>query len=71
MDIIIEVRLEWDNKLLVSSANRIGTDLSLINIGKSFINMRKSKGPKTEPWETPCSLSAHADVVIFTVLIIQ
>jgi hypothetical protein len=27
--------------MLVSSANRIGTDLSLINLGKSFINMRK------------------------------
>jgi hypothetical protein len=32
--------------MLVSSANKIGTDLSSTNLGKSFINMRKSKGPK-------------------------
>jgi hypothetical protein len=31
---------------LVSSANKIGTDLSFINLGKSFINMRKSRNPK-------------------------
>jgi len=50
------VRFEWDDKLLVSSANKIGTDLSFTNLGKSFINMRKSKGPKTESWGTPCSV---------------
>jgi hypothetical protein len=31
--------------MLVSSANRIGTDLSFINVGKSFINIRKINGP--------------------------
>jgi len=36
------VGFEWDNKTLVSSANKIGTDLL-------FINMRKSKGPTTKP----------------------
>jgi hypothetical protein len=30
--------------MLVSSANKMGTDLSFTNLGKSFINMRKSKG---------------------------
>ena len=39
------VGFEWDSKMLVSSANKIGTDLSF-----TFINMGKSKGPKTEPW---------------------
>jgi hypothetical protein len=48
----------------VSSANKIGTDLSFTNLGKSFINMRKSKGPKTEPWGTPCSIIVQLDVII-------
>jgi hypothetical protein len=50
--------------MLVSSANKTGTDLSFTNLGKLFINMRKSKGPKTEPWGKPCSFLAQADVVI-------
>ena len=33
--------------MLVPTANRIGTDLSLTNLGKSLIKMRKNKGPKT------------------------
>ena len=56
---------EMDNKMLVSSVNKIGTDLSFTNLGKSFINMRKSKGHKTEPWVTPCSILAH---VVFVIL---
>jgi len=48
------VGFEWDNKMLVSSANRTGTNLSLTNLGKLFIKIRKSKGPKTELWGTPC-----------------
>jgi len=47
--------LEWDNNILLSTANKIGTHLSLTNLGKLFINMRKSKGPKSKPWGTPCS----------------
>jgi hypothetical protein len=56
------VGFESDSKMLVSSTNQIGTDLSFRNFGKS--NMRKSKGPKTEPWGAPCSISAQVDVVI-------
>ena len=41
--------------MLMSSANKIETDLSFMNLGKSFINIRKSKGPRTEPCRTPCS----------------
>jgi len=43
------VGFEWDNKMLVSSANKIGTDLSFTNLGKLFINMRKTKVPKPNP----------------------
>jgi hypothetical protein len=32
--------------MLVPSADKIGTDLSFMNLGKSFINMRKAKVPK-------------------------
>jgi len=58
------VGFEWDNKMLVSSANKIGTDLLLTDLGKLFINMEKSKGPKTEPWEIPHLILAQVDVVI-------
>jgi hypothetical protein len=50
--------------MLVSSVNQIGTDSSFTNLGKSFINMRKSIDPKTEPWRTPFSIIAHVDVVL-------
>ena len=39
---------EWDSEMLVSSAYRIGTDLSITNFGKSLIKMRKIKGHKTK-----------------------
>lgn len=54
---------EWVNKILVSSTNEIGTDLSLTNLGTSVIRMRKSKGRKTEPAWAPGLTSAQADVV--------
>ena len=50
--------------MLVSSVNKIGTDLSFTNLGKSFINMRKSKCPKIKPQGTPCSVLAEVNVVI-------
>jgi hypothetical protein len=58
------VVFELDSKMRVSSANKIGTDLSFTNLGKSFINMRKNKGPKTKPWGTPCSVLVQRDVVV-------
>jgi len=60
------VGYEWDNKMLVSSGNRIGTYLSLTNLGKLFIKIRKSNGPKTELWGTPRSTLAQFDVVILS-----
>jgi len=41
-------RLECDIKTLVSFANKIGVNFTLISIGKSFIKRRKSKGPNME-----------------------
>jgi hypothetical protein len=52
------VGFEWNNKML-SSANGIGTDLSLTNIRNSLIKMRKSKDPKTKPWGTSRSTLAQ------------
>jgi hypothetical protein len=49
--------------MLVSSANRIGLDFPLINIGRSFIKRRKSKGPRMEPWGTPCITLAQVLVI--------
>ena len=60
------VVFEWDNKMLVSFANRTGTDSSLTNLGKLFIKIRKCKGPKTELWGTPRSNLAQVDVVILS-----
>ena len=50
--------------MLASSANKIGTDISLTNVATSVIKMRKSKGPITEPWGTPCLISARVDVTL-------
>jgi hypothetical protein len=63
MLLLQKVGFEWDNKMPVSSANKIGTDISLTNVATSVIKMRKSKGPITEPWGAPCLTSARDDVV--------
>jgi len=55
---------EWDNNMLVSTPNRIGTDLSITNLSKSLIKMRESKGPKTKPWGTPCLTLTQVDVLL-------
>jgi len=48
------IRLEWVNKILVSSAKIIGVEVFFIIMGKSFIYKRKSRGPRIEPCGTPC-----------------
>jgi hypothetical protein len=40
---------------LVSSANNIRSDIELILRGRSFIHIMNNKGPRIDPWETPCS----------------
>ena len=59
--------------MLVSSANKIGTDLPVKNFGKSFMCKRKNNGPKTEPWGTPCSVLAQDDVIVchYTVMFFE
>ena len=47
-------KLEWVNKILVSSAKIIGAEVLFIILGKSFIYNRKCRGPKIEPCGTPC-----------------
>jgi hypothetical protein len=53
--------------MLVSSANEIDVDLSLINFGRFFIKRRKSKGPKMKPCGTPCLTLAHVVVIAFPI----
>jgi hypothetical protein len=48
------IGFELNSKILVPFANKTGTDLLFTDLGKLFINMKKSKGPKPEPWGTPC-----------------
>jgi hypothetical protein len=38
---------------LVSSVNKMGSDKVFIVGGRSFIYIKKSKGPKINPWGTP------------------
>ena len=55
MDIIVEIYKVYATKMLVSSENSTGTDLSFIILGRSLMCVRKSNGPKTEPCGTPCN----------------
>jgi hypothetical protein len=40
--------------LLVSSANNIGYDTEFILRKKSFIHTMDNRGPRIDPWGTPC-----------------
>jgi hypothetical protein len=46
---------------LVSSANKIGLDLSDTLLERSLIYIRKNNGPRTEPYGTPCCTSYHLE----------
>ena len=46
-------------KIHVSSANILHTDV--IPSGKSFIYIRNSKGPRTEPCGTPAKMFSQED----------
>jgi hypothetical protein len=45
----------------VSSANNTGMDLLFIALGKSFIYVRKNRGPIMEPCGTPCLTFAQLE----------
>ena len=44
---------------LVSSANKIGLDLSDTLLERSLIYTKNNNGPRTEPCSTPCCTSSH------------
>jgi hypothetical protein len=46
---------------LVSSVNVVGSDQVLIVEGRSFMFIMKSKGPKIDPWGTPCVTVPHLE----------
>jgi len=54
MFLLNSIGFEWVNKILVSSAKIIGAQVLFIILGKSFTYKRKSRGPKIEPFGTPC-----------------
>jgi hypothetical protein len=43
----------------VSSANKMGSDKVFIIECRSFIYIKKSKGPKIDPWGPPCFTVPH------------
>jgi hypothetical protein len=46
---------------LVSSANNIGSDTECIPEGRSFIYIMKNRGPRINPWGTPCFSLPHPE----------
>jgi len=58
------IRLEWVNKILVSSEKIIGAEVLFIILGKSFIYKRKSRGSKIEPCGTPCLTLAQFETLL-------
>ena len=55
--------MSLDSKLRkVSSANRVTENL--VALGRSLINIRKSRGPKTEPWGTPISIKSTFILIV-------
>jgi hypothetical protein len=49
MSFVKSSNLEFLNIILVSSANRIGLDILLMVFDRSFMQRKKSKGPKIDP----------------------
>ena len=64
MFLLKSIKLEWVNKILVSSAKIIGAEVLFIILGKSFIYKRKSRGPKIEPCGTPCLTLAQYETLL-------
>jgi len=47
--------------MLVLSPNKIGLDISDINVGRSIIYSRKNKSPSTEPYGNLCLTGYHLE----------
>ena len=50
--------------MLVSSAKKIGMDISFMHLGLSFIYRRNNRGPRMEPCGTPCFIGAQLERVL-------
>jgi len=55
------IKLVCATKMLVSFANSMGFGLSFIILERSFMHIRKSRGPKTEPCGTRCNNLAQLE----------
>jgi hypothetical protein len=70
MFMLKSIRLEWANKILVSSAKIIGAEVLFVILGKSFTYTRKSRVPKIEPYGTLClTLAQFETLLVFSLLL--
>jgi hypothetical protein len=53
---------------LVSSANKIGLDLSDTLLERSLTYIKNNNGPRTEPCGTQCCTSSHLEKYTFELL---
>jgi hypothetical protein len=51
---------------LVSSANNIGSGIEFILSGRSFICIMNNRGPRIDPWGTPCFNVPQSEKKIFS-----
>jgi len=58
------IKLVCATKILVSSANNTSNNSSFTIFRKSFMHMRKSKVPKTEPCGTPHNTLAQLETLL-------
>jgi hypothetical protein len=51
----------WRSELvIIMLVNRIGLDILDKILGRSLTCRRKNKGPRMEPWGTPCLTAFHS-----------
>jgi len=53
-DVEKSIKFSLEILTLVSSANNIGSAKEFICNGRSFIYTKNRRGPRMEPWGTPC-----------------
>lgn len=53
----------WVESTAVSSAKRLHFVCGTVHaMGRSIVYVRKSRGPRTEPWGTPAGMVSHGEV---------